>query len=110
MLTFMARTCWDKKIDTSEYGLSSKSDEYESVRIPSPFLNQRLVNVPFWGLVSHHQTKYLLENYIPNSWVYLYLGHLPLRNPIKTYKNHGFPPGQGGYLGHLNHKWDVEVS
>ena len=31
---------------------------------------QGVVNVPVWGLVSHHQTKYLLEmNYIPNSWV-----------------------------------------
>ena len=33
---------------------------------------QGLVNVPFWGFVSHHQNKYLLEifrDYIPKIWV-----------------------------------------
>ena len=33
---------------------------------------QGLVNVPFWGLVSHHQNKYLyvsVGDYIENIWV-----------------------------------------
>ena len=36
------------------------------------FVFQGLVNVPFWGFVSHHLKKYLLEiisYYIPNIWV-----------------------------------------
>ena len=44
---------------------------------------QGLVNVPFWGFVSDHQTKYLLEFVSPNSWVMfnwgsigVQLGHL----------------------------------
>ena len=30
-----------------------------------PILQQGLVNVPFWGLVSHHLNKYLLEMKYP---------------------------------------------
>ena len=35
---------------------------------------QGLVNVPFWGLVSHH-LQISVGDYIPNSW--MILGHLP---------------------------------
>ena len=46
---------------------------------------QGLVNVPFWGFVSHHQTKYLLEmKYSLFSWVmWNRTGHLPTPVPTK---------------------------
>ena len=38
-------------------------------------LHMGLVNVPFWGLVSHHQNKYLLEKKYPRfSWVMWNIG------------------------------------
>ena len=59
-------------------------------------VNQGLVNVPFWGFVSHHQNKYLLEMKYPHfCWV--------MWN-IRTFTN---PCSWGGSINGGYPKWMV---